>query len=56
MYVEKVRNATTVSGAVCYEVTLRIYTNELKDSAAESKLYNIIQKAINGIAQYSEGK
>lgn len=52
MIVDKVRNATTQSSAVHYEVTLRIWPDDMGGINSDKVLGDLIRKAINGIATY----
>lgn len=51
MIVDKVCNATTTASAVYYEVTLRIWPEDLTGDD-DRALGDIVRKAINGIATY----
>ena len=53
MIVDKVRNATTTHSAVHYELTLRVWPDDLGSKGAADKLFDLVQRAINGISQYS---
>lgn len=52
MIVDKVRNATTANSAVVYEVTMRIWGDDLETADSDAKLADLVRKAINGIADY----
>jgi hypothetical protein len=52
MIVDKVRNATTRDSAVHYEVTMRIWPDDLKDAVGDKELSEMVRKAIDGIAMY----
>ena len=52
MIVDKVRNATTTASAVHYEVTLRIWPDDLEKEGSDSDLGDLIRRAINGISDY----
>lgn len=52
MIVDKVRNATTANSEVVYQVTLRIWGDDLETAESDAQLANLVRKAINGIADY----
>ena len=56
MTVDMVKDATTANSAVHYQLTIRVWPDDLKGPDAEKELYSKVVKAINGIAHYREGK
>jgi hypothetical protein len=52
MIVDKVRNATTTASAVHYEVTMRIWPDDLEAKNSDQELGDLVRRAINGIADY----
>jgi hypothetical protein len=56
MIVDKVRNATTANSAVHYELTLRIWPDDLGGVHAAEELLKLVTKAVNGISEYEYGQ
>ena len=52
MIVDKVRDATTKNSPVHYELTIRIWPEDLESSTSDSELGDLVRRAINGIAMY----
>ena len=52
MKVDKVRDATTPNSAVHYELTLRVWHDDLDKSGSDEKLGDLVRRAVNGIATY----
>ena len=55
MIVDKVRNATTTTSAVHYEVTMRVWPDDLGTPKAAEDLLRLVTNAINGISEYEYG-
>jgi len=52
MIVEKVRNTTTPESSVQFEVTIRLWGDDLERADSDRELGDAVRKAVNGIAQY----
>jgi ABC-type lipopolysaccharide export system ATPase subunit len=52
MIVKKVKNVTTKKGPVSYEVTARIWGDDLVTEKSDLEFAELARKAINGIAYF----
>jgi len=52
MIVEKVKNVTTSESPVQYEITIRVWRDDLTTEESDLKFAALARSAVNGIASY----